>query len=282
VIEALEKGPNRDNTIVVLWGDHGWHLGEKQHWQKFTGWRVCTRVPLIVRVPSGVPGLPQGTRAASLCTKPVNLLSLFPTLTELAGLPHKSDNDGPSFVPLLSRPDADWPHVSITHLNGPDNYGLSAERWRYIHYANGDEELYDCQIDPYEWTNLAASNDHSEKLNKLRALAPTKFAPLVPATDKSLPKLKWHAASNARTPASQSDGDPFKVVFINQHKDQVKLFVMDRQGHPSSRGEIASGWRLNRSTKPGTVWLITDLNDRPMGYFVVGDRRAQAVIPEKK
>ncbi len=74
----------------------------------------------------------------------------------------------------------------------------------------------------------------------------------------------------------------FEVVFINQHKDQVKIFVMDRQGQPQSQGEIASGWRLPRSTRPGAVWLMTDLNDKPLGYFIVGDRRAQAIIPEEK
>ncbi|MCF7973121.1 MAG: sulfatase [Phycisphaerae bacterium] len=281
VIEALDTGPNRDNTIVVLWGDHGWHLGEKQHWQKYTGWRVCTRIPFIVRVPSGVPGLPQGTRAASLCAKPVNLLSLFPTLTELADLPHKSDNDGPSIVPLLKSPQADWPHVSVTHLGTPGTYGLSAERWRYIHYANGDEELYDCRTDPYEWTNLATSENHRATLDELRALSPTTFVPLVPMKDESLPKLICHPVSDAGTPASKSEGDPFNVVFINQHKDQVRLFVMDRQGRPNSQGEIASGWRLNRSTRPGAVWLITGLDDKPLCYFIVGDRRAQAVIPEE-
>ncbi|MCP4454659.1 MAG: sulfatase-like hydrolase/transferase, partial [Planctomycetes bacterium] len=214
VMHALETGPNRDNTIVVLWGDHGWHLGEKQHWQKYTGWRVCTRVPLIVKAPKGVPGLSQGTRAGSLCAKPVNLLSLFPTLTELAGLPHKPDNDGPSLVPLLNRPDANWPHVSVTHLAEPGSFGLSAERWRYIHYATGDEELYDCQVDPHEWSNLADSAEHFPKLNELRALAPTTFASFVPPTDASLPKLKWHAVSDSRVPASKPDGNGFDVVFI--------------------------------------------------------------------
>ena len=91
VLDALDSGPHRDNTIVVLWGDHGWHLGEKQHWQKFTGWRVCTRVPFIVRVPEGTPGLPEGTQAGGISTRPVNLLGLFPTLTRLAGLPEKQD-----------------------------------------------------------------------------------------------------------------------------------------------------------------------------------------------
>jgi len=280
VIDALEKGPNRDNTIVVLWGDHGWHLGEKQHWQKFTGWRVCTRVPLIVRVPDGVPGLSRGTRAGSTCTKPVNLLSLFPTLTELAGLPHKADNDGPSIVPLLGNPQANWPHVSVTHLDKPGSYGLSAERWRYIHYASGDEELYDNKTDPYEWTNLATLAGHAAKLEGLRALAPKTFASFVPPMDKSLPKLKWYPASELQTPASKPDGDKFDIVFFNKYKDQVKLCAMDRQGKPISRGSIASGWRIRRSTKPGSVWLVTDTEDKPLGYLIVGDRSAQAVIPK--
>ena len=162
VMDALEHGPNRDNTIVVLWSDHGWHLGEKQHWQKYTAWRVCTRVPLIVVVPAGTPGLESGTKAGSTCSKPVNLLSLYSTLTQLVGLPHKDSNDGPSIVPLLANPNADWPHVSITYLNRPGNYGLSDERWRYIHYDNGDEELYDTEADRHEWVNLAAKTDHAQ------------------------------------------------------------------------------------------------------------------------
>ncbi len=103
VLDALENGPNRDDTIVALWSDHGWHLGEKQHWQKFTAWRACSRVPLMVRVPAGgaAPGLADGTKPGSVCDRPVNLLSLFPTLAELAGLPQKPGCDGPSLVPLL-------------------------------------------------------------------------------------------------------------------------------------------------------------------------------------
>jgi arylsulfatase A-like enzyme len=280
VIGALENGPNRDNTIVVLWSDHGWHLGEKQHWQKFTAWRVCSRIPLIVRVPTGTPGLPQGTQPGSTCTRPVNLLSLYPTLTELAGLPPKPDNDGPSMVPLLSQPETDWPHVSITHLSEPGSYGLSAERWRYIHYVGDDEELYDCETDPYEWTNLAASAEHAAKLEELRALAPQTFAPKVPPKDSSLPKLKWHAAGETRTPPSKPDGPKFDIVLLNKREDPVNLYWMDRQGEPKSYGTIAAGWRIHRSTRPGAVWLITDPMDRPLGYFVVGDRSALALIPD--
>ena len=280
VIEAVENGPNRDNTIVVLWSDHGWHLGEKQHWQKFTAWRVCTRVPMIVRVPAGVPGLKEGTTAGGTCSRPVSLLSLFSTLTELSGLPAKTEIDGPSLVPLLKNPKAEWPHVAITYLGEPGSYGLSEERWRMIHYASGDEELYDIEKDRYEWANLATQPEHADRLANLRSRAPTKFAELVPASDASLPKLAWHPA-DATAPASKPDGDPFKVVFTNQRRGPVKVFWMDRQGQPKSRGTLNSGWRKPLTTRPGAVWLITDADEKPLGYFLVGDRTANAIIPSE-
>jgi len=178
VLDTLEKSPHRDNTIVVLWSDHGWHLGEKEHWQKFTGWRVCTRVPLIIRVPKNTPGLPNGTKAGSRSSRPVSLLSLFPTLTRLCGLPRKPDNDGPSLVPLLKDPMARWPHTALTHLNRPGNYAISTDDWRYIHYADGGEELYHISTDPFEWKNLAKVAEHAAKLAKLRTLAPKNPKPV--------------------------------------------------------------------------------------------------------
>ena len=281
VIDALEKSPHRDNTIVVLWSDHGWHLGEKQHWQKFTAWRVCTRVPLIVRVPPGVPGLPPGTQSGGTCSKPVNLLSLFPTLTDLAGLPHQADNDGPSLIPLLRDPEAEWDHVSVTHLGEPGSYGLSTENWRYLHYANGDEELYDTAADRHEWTNLAARPEAADRLNELRALAPKTFAPLVPPNDESLPKLVWQPAEENSAPASQPDGGTFDVVFINRSGTAVNLHWMDRMGNPKPYGEIGAGQRKRQRTRPGAVWRITDESDQALGHFTVGDRSAQAVIPNQ-
>ncbi|MDP4721183.1 MAG: sulfatase [Akkermansiaceae bacterium] len=179
VLDSLEKGPNKDNTIVVLWSDHGWQLGEKQHWQKFTAWRAVTRVPLMIRVPPSVsPVLPGGTSIGSVCDQPVNLLSLYPTLAGLAGIPGKPDNSGPDLLPLLKDPESAWDFVSITHLATPGSYGLSARGWRYIHYAGGDEELYDIAKDPFEWVNLAGKTEHKDKLTELRRMAPTEFAPL--------------------------------------------------------------------------------------------------------
>ncbi|OYV04217.1 MAG: iduronate-2-sulfatase [Verrucomicrobiales bacterium VVV1] len=179
VLDALEKSPQRDNTIVVLWSDHGWHLGEKEHWQKFTGWRACARVPLMIRVPAGIVGLPEGTRAGSVCERPVGLVDLFPTLTALCGLPETPGVSGRSLVPLLRDPSAPWPHSAITHLSGPGSYAISTERWRYIHYEGGDEELYDIAGAPYEWTNLSAKTEHAAKLAEMRSLAPKEMKPLV-------------------------------------------------------------------------------------------------------
>ncbi|MHC4880179.1 MAG: sulfatase-like hydrolase/transferase, partial [Planctomycetota bacterium] len=279
VIDALDGSPHRDNTIVILWSDHGWHLGEKQHWQKFTAWRVCTRVPLIVRVPTGTPGLTTGTTAGTICDRPVNLLSLFPTLTDLSGLPRKEDNDGVSLVPLLTDPKVAWPHTSITHLGEAGSYGLSTDRWRLIHYANGDEELYDIAEDPFEWTNLAAQPEHVKRLGELRALAPQEFASFVKPRDESLPKLRWRSVKDSPAPPSNPDGSPFQVVFINRGNSAVRLHWMNLSGKPKLYGGIEPGKRRRQQTRPGAVWLITDENDKPLGHFIIGDRAAQAIVP---
>ncbi len=177
VLKALNDGPNKDNTIIVLWSDHGWHLGEKQHWQKFTGWRAVTRIPLMIKVPKGISStLPKGTKSGAVCDQPVNLLSLFPTLTDLTETPQLKSKDGPSLLPLLKNEKANWKHTSITHLNKPKEFALSAKEYRYIHYVNGDEELYHIPTDPYEWTNLVEDKKHAKALKRLRSLAPTTFA----------------------------------------------------------------------------------------------------------
>ncbi|MDG1893768.1 MAG: sulfatase-like hydrolase/transferase [Fuerstiella sp.] len=280
VLDALENGPNKDNTIVVLWSDHGWHLGEKQHWQKFTAWRAVSRVPLMMRVPRGAPGLANGTTAGSVCDRPVNLLSLYPTLTELAGLPAKADNDAPSLVPLLKNSSATWNHVSLTHLGEPGSFGLSADDWRYIHYANDDEELYNIRDDPYEWHNLADDAQHAEKLKKLRAKAPQDFAPLVKPKLGSLPALTWHPSADQPIPASRPDGNTFQVAFVNKQEATVELFWMDRERQPKSYGLIPAGKVKRQQTRPGAVWMIaTPWEEKRLGHFVVGDRAARAVVP---
>ena len=283
VLDALEKGPHADNTIVVLWSDHGWHLGEKQHWQKFTTWRACSRVPLMIRVPAGTPGLPSGTRPA-LCQQATSLLSLAPTLLQLCGLPARDQHDGPSLLPLLKDPDAEWPHVALTHLHQPGSFGLSKGNWRYIRYASGGEELYDIKADPYEWKNLATIQEQQAVLKRLRAQAPKQFAELVKPKVESLPALKWKLlAAGKKAPPSKPDGNPFDVVFINRKDHDVTLYWVDREGGRKRYALIASGKYYRQQTRPGAVWMITraESNDSPaLGYFEVGDRAARAVIPK--
>ena len=279
VLDALDRSPQRDNTIVVVWSDHGWHLGEKQHWQKFTIWRAATRVPLIIRVPREVPGLSSGTQPGTRCPAPVNLLSLFPTLTELCGLPRKNDNNGPSLVPLLRNVEAPWPHVSVTYGHRPGTFGLSATGWRYLRYPDGGEELYDIRNDPHEWNNLAGDAIHAEKLADLRARAPSKFAPFAKPKLASLPQLPWQAGS---APASRPDGKAFHVTFVNSRTEAVELCWMDRQGTRRSFGLIGAGTSKAQQTRPGAVWqIVVAGHDKPLGYFTVGDRAARAVVPRE-
>jgi arylsulfatase A-like enzyme len=278
VLDALQRSPHADNTIVVLWSDHGWHLGEKQHWQKYTAWRVCTRVPLIIRAPADTPGLPEGT-SASRCDKPVNLLSLFPTLLELCGLPAEADHDGPSLIPLLRDPVADWPHASLTHLAEPGNVAISAEGWRYIHYATGGEELYDIDADPLEWNNLAETSEHSGKLAELRRYVPEQFVPIPPPAEDDYPLLAFQLANDRPAPASKPTGNKFDVVFINRSGKPVKLLWVNPAGKPLPYGEIAVGKRKRLSTRRGAVWLISDQSDGPLGYFQIRDEPGRAIVP---
>lgn len=147
VIEALVDQERMKRTVIVVWSDHGWSLGTKFHWKKFALWEECTRVPLVVKAP-GV------TDKGAVCSRPVGLLDIGPTLLDLCGIPAPETMDGQSLRPLLSEPGRAWDRPVLT-THGRGNHALRSERWRYIRYADGSEELYDHQEDPHEWTNLA-------------------------------------------------------------------------------------------------------------------------------
>jgi arylsulfatase A-like enzyme len=149
LLDALDASPHAANTIVVLWSDHGMHIGEKQHWEKFTLFEESTRVPLIIVA----PGI---TKPGSTCDQPVSLLDVYPTLIELCGIAQRDDLDGVSLVPLLKDQSARWERPAVTTW-GRGSHAIRSSRWRYIHHANGDEQLYDHQNDPDEFHNLVAS-----------------------------------------------------------------------------------------------------------------------------
>ena len=170
VLDALDASRHADNTVVVLWSDHGWHLGEKGITGKNTLWDRSTRVPLIFAGP--------GIVAGAKCDQPAELLDLYPTLVELCKLPAKDDLEGLSLVPQLKDAGTPREQPAIT-THGPNNHGIRTDRWRYIRYADGSEELYDMRSDPHEWTNLAGDDKYAEiKLQLARWLPKVNAAPL--------------------------------------------------------------------------------------------------------
>ncbi|MEN3943363.1 sulfatase [Prosthecobacter sp. SYSU 5D2] len=164
LLDGLDASPRKDKTIIVWWTDHGWALGEKQHWRKFALWEDTTRTSFSIVAP-GV------SKPGSVCNAGVDYMNIYPTLCELTGLPVPAHVKGASLVPLLKDPKAAWDGVAIcTHDKG--NHAVKNEQWRYIRYADGSEELYDHTQDPHEWTNLAGEVGMSEVKAKLASHLP--------------------------------------------------------------------------------------------------------------
>ncbi len=163
VLTALENGHLADNTYIVLFSDHGFHIGEKERHAKRSLWEDGTRVPLII----AGPGIPQ----EKICNKPVQLLDIYPTILELAGLAADSTHEGHSLVPLLKDNDTAWSHMARSSF-GPGNYAIISEKYRYIRYNNGSEEFYDHAEDPHEWNNVINEPEHAESIQQHRLHIP--------------------------------------------------------------------------------------------------------------
>ena len=182
LLEAFWKSEYRDNTIVVLFGDHGWQLGEKEHWRKFALWEESIRVPLIIVV----PGM---TKKNTTCLRTVNLQDLYPTLVSLCGFVKKEDIEGYDLTPLLKDPKTKWGYPSITTY-GKDNHSIRDERYHYIRYKDGTEELYDHENDPNEFKNLALD---------------PKFTPVKERLSKWIPKTNAEPAATRPRPQPNSN-----------------------------------------------------------------------------
>lgn len=169
VIEALDKSPHQGNTIIVLWGDHGWHLGEKQHWRKFALWEEATRAPLVWVAP-GVTS-PNGR-----CDRTIDFMSIYPTLCDLCGIAIPAHVEGLSIKSLLANPQAEWSRPALTTYRR-GNHAVRSADWRYIQYADKSEELYDEKNDPYEWVNLAGLSQHAGTKRELGRSIPAVNAP---------------------------------------------------------------------------------------------------------
>ena len=163
VLDALEASSHRDNTIVVLWSDHGYHLGEKNTFQKHTLWERSAKVPLIIKLPPSLAGQMKKGR----CDRVVSLTDLYPTLVDLCGLPANDKTVGRSLKPLIKNPEAKWNYPSLTYRKDRGKT-LRTSRYRYIEYGDGSMELYDHKSDPHEWTNLANDPESAEVLKMMK------------------------------------------------------------------------------------------------------------------
>ena len=171
IVGALEKSTYADNTIIVLWSDHGFQLGEKDRWEKFSLWERATRVNMMWVAP-GV------TTPGTSTDKPVNLLDIYPTLVSLTGLePPEGQLEGNDLSVLMKDPEASWNDTTLTTF-GYKNYSLRSDRYRYTVYADGSEELYDHAKDKWEWTNLASNPEYAVIKKKMRKDLPTRHQPI--------------------------------------------------------------------------------------------------------
>jgi arylsulfatase A-like enzyme len=179
VLDALEKSEYRDNTIVVLLSDHGFHLGDKNHWQKATLWEEATHCLLMIRVPGK-------TRTGGVSQRFVSLQDIYPTLTELCNLEKPDYVDGQSLMPLLENPDAQWQSTAITSLGsqyGERYVSIRNENFRYTRYGENEEEFYDSIRDPHEWTNQIGNPEYSGAIRHMRTLVPSlqEMSPAMPS-----------------------------------------------------------------------------------------------------
>ena len=164
LLDGLENSKYAQNTIIVLWGDHGWHLGEKKHWRKQALWEDTTHVPFIVSYPSKI-------QKNKICDAPVSLIDIYPTLIDLAGIPKKEDLDGESLVDLMENTLMNWDRPVLSTY-GKGNHAVRSGNWRYIQYRDGSSELYNHQNDPNEWYNLSKNNDYKIVIKRLKKTIP--------------------------------------------------------------------------------------------------------------
>ncbi|MEO0454603.1 MAG: sulfatase [Verrucomicrobiota bacterium] len=165
VLDALAKSPYADNTIVIFISDHGFHLAEKDHWQKGTLWEEATNSMMMMRVP-GV------TKPGGVTTRCVSLQDIYPTLMELCDIPKPDHVDGKSVVPILKDPEVPWESTAISYLN--NRYAsIRTEDFRYIRYIDGEEEFYDKKKDPHEWINEIQNPSYTSVVKDLQARIPS-------------------------------------------------------------------------------------------------------------
>lgn len=182
VLDALATSDYADNTIVIVFSDHGWQLGEKEHWQKFALWENLIKSVLMVKVPDRLLGESGKKQKGSNSYQNVSLVDIFPTLTELCNLPAKKGVTGRSLIPLLENPNSEaWNHPIIS-MHSDSYFSVRKDDWHYIAYSEEEEELYDLKNDPEEWKNLAGESEYAVVIQELK--------PHIPSERKAFVKTK--------------------------------------------------------------------------------------------
>jgi arylsulfatase A-like enzyme len=200
LIDALDASGRAGRTIVVLWGDHGFHLGEKERWQKYTLWGESLHVPFVIVAP-GV------TQAGTTSSAPVSLMDLYPTLAELAGFVPPAHVEGRSLVPLLEDPSLEWDHPTLSTY-GFGNHAVVSDRYKYIRYNDNSEELYDLADDPNEWTNLAFVDGFATIRQELGTRIPAVQAPNLVGAGRAGGAGRGGRGRGGTGPAGDGSGAP--------------------------------------------------------------------------
>jgi arylsulfatase A-like enzyme len=214
IMSALKESAYADNTLVVLWSDHGWHLGEKEHWGKATGWFRSTRIPMIIVPPKNRS--PEGFKPNTSSARMVNLLDLAPTIADMTNVPVRDEWEGKSLKSLISDPDREW--QAWTHTTfGLGNHTISTQRWQYIHYFDGSAELYDLKRDPNEFVNLAGDRNYAGVMKHLSQYLPEE------------PKWKYFIRYHNFKAAVPADGSALKLFDLayRNHVNEEKSLAED-------------------------------------------------------
>ncbi len=299
LLEALDKTGLAKNTIVVLWSDHGWKLGEHGGWCKQTNYEIDTRVPLMIRHPIAKGN---GQTSDSL----VEFVDIYPTLCDLANLPIPQQLDGRSLKPILEDVQTEIKDCAFSQFprkhDGKDfmGYAMRTDRYRYVEWidaVNGvieARELYDHQSDPEENTNLANEAGQQVNLDSLhekiwttlkRPHFPLPIArqELVVEPGSSTGSLQWHPQNESKELlVSKPNGDFQSVTFTNQRAKAVEIVWLGPDGTQKVFQTLSADESFGVRTRPGIVWLIREDTGEPLGHFVVESMPAAsgvAIVP---
>jgi len=301
LLAGLDELGLAKNTIVVLWSDHGWKLGEHGSWCKQTNFELDARAPLMIRA----PGAKANGRPSDAL---VEFVDIYPTLCELAGLPVPQTLEGVSLKPLLDGSAAKVKEAAFSQfprkLEGRDymGYAMRTERYRYVEWQDAKSgevaarELYDHANDAGENENVAARPEQAALLQQLSAqmwrtlprpklpfpfAQPAAAAP-APVPVSARPALTWHAADKT-PPPSRPAGEYVSVTFLNARPDAAEVIWTGADGSQRSYATLKEGETFSIRTRPGAVWLVRDGKQQPLGHFVVEPKPgsvARAVIPK--